>query len=150
MTDVMIDDDPSAAEEGAIQQGVVAFSDQHTPPRSYRPLRLVLRAGPGRILGGLLGSFVWDWLQVDALWVEESERGRGYGSALLRRAERVAWDAGCRHARVDTFDFEAPGFYEKHGYVVYGELRGFPAGHAQLHLRKFLVEPAAGCVLGPN
>ena len=37
----------------------------------------------GRLLGGLLGSLVWDWLQIDVLWVDAAERGRGYGRALL-------------------------------------------------------------------
>jgi hypothetical protein len=55
---------------------------------------------------------------------------------LLKRAGQVAQDAGCRHARVDTFDFEARGFYEKQGYAVYGALVDFPQGHTQFHLRK--------------
>jgi GNAT superfamily N-acetyltransferase len=61
------------------------------------PLHLALRSPERRLLGGLLGSLVWDWLQIDVLWVDAAERDRGYGRALLQRAEEVAQDAGCRH-----------------------------------------------------
>jgi hypothetical protein len=66
-----------------IQQGLVAFGDALTPPRNYRPLHRALRSPKGRLLDGLLGSLVWDWLQIDVLWVEAAERSRGYGRALL-------------------------------------------------------------------
>ena len=56
----------------------------------------------------------------------------------LARAEEVAVERGCTHARLDTFDFQARDFYERLGYTVYAELPGFPTGHAQLHLRKVL------------
>jgi GNAT superfamily N-acetyltransferase len=135
---ILIDDQLRPDEEHAIQQAVVAFGDAHTAPRNYRPLHLALRSPDGRLLGGLLGSLVWDWLQIDVLWVDAAERGRGYGRALLQRAEEVAQGAGCWHARLDTFDFEARGFYEKQGYAVYGALGGFPRGHMQFHLRKAL------------
>jgi ribosomal protein S18 acetylase RimI-like enzyme len=79
---------------------------------------------------------VWDWLQIDTLWVDEAARGRGHGRALVQRAEQIARERGCLNARVDTFDFEARGFYAQLGYRVYGELIGFPHGHSHLHLAK--------------
>ena len=89
MGGIVIDEQLRPNEEQAIRQGVVAFGDAHTPPRNYRPLHLALRSPEGRLLGRLLGSLVWDWLQVDALWVDAPERGRGYGRALLQRRRRL-------------------------------------------------------------
>jgi ribosomal protein S18 acetylase RimI-like enzyme len=139
--DVSLDEHASEADERAIRKGVSEFGDRFTPPRNWRPVTLGLRAADGNIIGGLLGSTTWDWLQIDTLWVAEEFRGRGHGRALVTRAEQIARRHGCRNARVDTFDFEARGFYEKLGYRVYGELHGFPHGHSQLHLAKRFEEP---------
>ena len=140
----ILDERASEDDERAIRKGVSAFGDQHTAPRNWQPVTLVLRSDDGRVIGGLLGSTVWDWLQIDTLWVDDAARGRGHGRALVARAERVARERGCRNARVDTFDFEARGFYERLGYRVYGELTGFPHGHSQLHLAKRFGESIAG------
>ncbi|GAQ00024.1 hypothetical protein NIES2104_65890 [Leptolyngbya sp. NIES-2104] len=39
---------------------------------------------------------------------------------------------------MDTFSFQAPEFYQKLGYTVFGELPDFPIGHRRLFLKKVL------------
>jgi hypothetical protein len=46
--------------------------------------------------------------------------------------------ARLHHAMVDTFDFQAPGFYQKLGYVEWGVLEDFPGGHRRIYFRKDL------------
>ncbi len=70
--------------------------------------------------------------------MDEPLRGRGFGGWLLREAEQAASELGCTHAMLGTFDFQARGFYERHGYRVYGQLDGFPAGHIHYHMTKSL------------
>lgn len=123
----------------ALLDNLVAFGDCFAPPRRYLPLAAVIRDSAGTLCGGLLGATLWDWLQLDVLWVHDSLRRRGYGAQLLRLAEAHAVSLGCHSARLDTFDFEARAFYEHHGYFVYAELPDFPRGHTQFHLRKSLV-----------
>lgn len=123
----------------SLLENLVAFGDRFVPPRHYTPLAAVLRDAAGALCGGLLGATLWDWLQLDVLWVHDSLRRHGYGSQLLRLAESHAVSLGCHSARLDTFDFEARAFYEHHGYRVYAELPDFPRGHTQFHLRKSLV-----------
>jgi hypothetical protein len=50
----------------------------------------------------------------------------------MRRGNGVA-------ARLSTFDFQAPG-YERLGYMSYGRLDGYPAGHTVHYLRKDLAK----------
>jgi ribosomal protein S18 acetylase RimI-like enzyme len=39
---------------------------------------------------------------------------------------------------LDTHTFQAPGFYERHGYEVVGEIPNYPAGHSFVQMRKSL------------
>jgi GNAT superfamily N-acetyltransferase len=137
---VLIDTDVSDEEAKQIQKRLVEFADEFTGPRNYRKLGLVARVDGGAVIGGLLGNTVWDWLQIGTLWVEEGMRGRGVGSDLLERAEAIARDRGCKFAKLDTFEFEAREFYERHGYFVHSVTDDFPVGHKQYHLQKCFSE----------
>ena len=70
----------------------------------------------------------WNALYIDIVWVDEDHRRRGYGAALLRRAEDAGRAESCDVAYLSTFDFQAPGFYERSGYDVLGELQDVPPG----------------------
>lgn len=129
---------PAAADADRLLAGLVASDPPGVPPRDYAPLAVVLRGPDGALAGGLTGATMWDWLMVDTLWVKPALRGGGHGARLLAAAEAAAWERGCVHARLDTFDFQARGFYERHGYAVYGRLDGFPAGHVHYAMRKAL------------
>jgi hypothetical protein len=50
----------------------------------------------------------------------------------------MAVSLGCTDALLGTFEFQARGFYERHGYRVYGRLDGFPTGHVHYHMAKSL------------
>jgi hypothetical protein len=53
--------------------------------------------------------------------------------------EEEATRRGCKYAYLDTLSFQARGFYEKHGYTVFGELAHFPPGHRKYFLKKDLL-----------
>jgi GNAT superfamily N-acetyltransferase len=125
-------------EAAVVKQGLLEFADRFTGPRNCRDIGVVLRDPTGDVGGGITAYTVWDWLQIENLWVAEALRGRGYGWQLLSRAEAIAVGYGCRLARLDTFEFEAREFYERRGYVVYAQTDNFPEGHTQFHLRKEL------------
>lgn len=132
--------DPSEADVRTVREGLLAFNVEHMgrEPRSAS-VSLFLRDSSGQVVGGLLGGWRWGWLYIDQLWIQGSYRERGGGRRLLLAAEAEAIAAGCTDAVLDTFSFQARGFYERHGYHVYATLEGYPPGHRQLFLHKRLV-----------
>ena len=77
-------------------------------------------------LAGLTGETFGNWLCVHYLFVSEKLRGKGVGRELLNAAESEAKKRGCKYAFVDTFSFQAPEFYKKHGYDEVFTLENYP------------------------
>jgi GNAT superfamily N-acetyltransferase len=125
-------------EWGIIGQGIQDYNTQQAGEDRGQNLCFVLQAPDLEIVGGVIGATYWDWLYINLMWVKEELRGRGYGHRLLILAEDEARQRGARNAYLDTFSFQAPGFYERHGYQVFGELDDFPAGHQRYFLTKQL------------
>ncbi|HTW48838.1 MAG TPA: GNAT family N-acetyltransferase [Acidobacteriaceae bacterium] len=104
-----------------------------------RPLVIsVTHPESGEVLGGLFGATAYGYLHVDMLFVPESLRGSGLGSRLMQQAEDEAVRRGCHGSYLDTFDFQARGFYERIGYAVFGQIDDMPRGHIRFFLRKTL------------
>ena len=59
----------------------------------------------------------------------------------MEQAEREAIRRGCRTIWLDTFTFQARGFYERLGYSVFGTLEDYPPGHSRFFLKKSLTQP---------
>ncbi|MFF4182305.1 GNAT family N-acetyltransferase [Streptomyces sp. NPDC001691] len=92
----------------------------------------------GLLAGGLVGRTWAGWLHVDLLWIDAGLRAAGLGTRLLARAEELASARGCGFARVQTWDFQAPGFYRKRGYEVVAAIPDYPPGVTEYTLTKRL------------
>jgi GNAT superfamily N-acetyltransferase len=129
---------PQAEETAQVRAALMAFNESRVGPARVQHVAVYLRDDRGGIRGGLVGFLAWQWLSVEVLWVDESLRGQGYGSSILDRAEGLARDAGCVGAKLDTYEFQARPFYERHGYVVFGVLDGYPANTRTYYCQKML------------
>jgi GNAT superfamily N-acetyltransferase len=130
----------SDADLDTVFQGLRAHNDARVGDPGYSPLHVLLRAENGEVQGGLAGDVYLGWLFVRYLWVAEEHRGGGYGERLLREAEDEARSRGCHAVWLDTFSFQAPGFYRRLGYQEFGRLEDYPAGHSRHFLWKPLAE----------
>jgi ribosomal protein S18 acetylase RimI-like enzyme len=139
----------SCRSEAVLEQEVrvedIAFLEQQlnehnmgrTGRRDFQALALFERDADGIVAG--LSGFTWaGWLEIKLLWVREDQRGRGLGRQLLAAAEAEARTRGCRHVWLDSYSFQAPGFYQRLGYEVFGVLDDYPAAEKRVFLTKTL------------
>ena len=90
------------------------------------PLNLYVEVDSGEIMAGLVAETFGNWLEIEYLFVKEDLRGQGIGSQLLQQAESEAKKRNCRFAFVNTYQFQAPAFYQKHGYKEVFTLKDYP------------------------
>jgi len=121
----------------AIIKGLMAYNTRAVGQWGFKRLSITLRQR-GAIVGGLSAETYLGWMYISLFWVDEKFRRKGFGSKIIRTAETEARKRGVKHAYVDTFSFQAPGFYRKLGYREYGRLKGFPKSHARIWLSKAL------------
>jgi GNAT superfamily N-acetyltransferase len=108
------------------------------PPHSPAPIHSYAMDAADSVIGGLIGrtNTIPEWLEITVLWVEAQLRGRGVGRELMHLAEEEAKRRGCRYARVNTTQFQAPGFYPRLGYTLYGQLDSCPQGETVYYFYK--------------
>jgi len=130
----------SDADLNTVFEGLRAHNEARVGDPGYSPLHVLLRDEGGEVRGGLAGDVYFGWLFVRYLWVAEEHRGGGYGERLLGEAEDEARSRGCHAVWLDSFSFQAPGFYRRLGFHEFGRLDDYPAGHARHFLWKPLSE----------
>lgn len=90
------------------------------------PLNLYVEDEHGEIMAGLVAETFGNWLEIEYLFVKEDLRGQGIGSQLLQQAESEAKKRNCRFAFVNTYQFQAPAFYQKYGYQEVFTMKDYP------------------------
>jgi len=126
----------------AILAPLVAYNDSQTVSSQGRPLVIQVKDSSDQIIGGLWGYTGYGWLFTQLLVVPASLRGQGIGTQLVQLAEREAITRACHSAWLDTFEFQARGFYERMGYTCFGELPNYPTGFSRFFMKKALAELA--------
>lgn len=117
---------------------LVEYNISQAGPGNGRPLVITIKDESDRIVGGLWGYTGYQWLFTQLLVVPSTHRGKGIGTQLMSMAEREATDRGCIGSWLDTFEFQARGFYERIGYECFAELPNYPTGFSRYFLKKAL------------
>ncbi|MBE8591994.1 GNAT family N-acetyltransferase [Pseudomonas sp. MAFF 301449] len=141
MTAALIEtsDQPHPDAERLLGSGLAAFNEGITGYNDRRPLTVLIKDAETRqILGGITGKTTLGTAFLDLFHLPDSLRGTGLGSQLLRAFEDEARRRGCLNAVLYTISFQAPGFYEKNGWVRFGEIPCAPQGSSRIFLTKQL------------
>ncbi|KQM64016.1 MULTISPECIES: GNAT family N-acetyltransferase [unclassified Sphingomonas] len=127
---------PGEDDRLAILAALVDHNDAAVGRTHRRQVAIVVRDDAGAIIGGLWGMIGYRWLFVQYLALPEAVRGQGIGRRLMEQAEAEARADDCIGIWLDTFSFQARGFYEKLAFAHFGTIDDFPPGHARFFLSK--------------
>ena len=123
-----VHDEPPASSLALVDAGLDKANHAAAPLADVRPLASFAHARGGRLVAGAVGRTWGQCCELQQLWVEPDHRRQGVASRLLQLFEARAADRGCRYFYLETFSFQAPGFYQKQGYRSAIQLDGFSAG----------------------
>jgi GNAT superfamily N-acetyltransferase len=136
---VDLTDAPTADDVALISDALDKFNVEATGTNDVRPLAVLVRdVATDRVVGGLTGRTSLGVLFVDLFHLPPAFRGRGLGSEILQTAENEGRRRGCRSAVLYTISFQAPGFYERNGWRVFGEVPCDPPGTTRVFMSKDL------------
>jgi GNAT superfamily N-acetyltransferase len=141
LPEIVFSETPSPADREAILNPLISSNRSNGPPSNFQPLVFLLRDPiTGETIGGLWGKSAFDWVFIEFLVVPEQCRGQNVGTLLLRKAEEIGRERNCVGLWLNTFGFQARGFYEKNGFELFGTLDDHPRGSNRFFMRK-LLEP---------
>jgi GNAT superfamily N-acetyltransferase len=125
--------------EAALRAGLAEYNTKRFRPGDRATLDIVVYDDQnGEPVGGLLGNTSFGLFFLDLFYLPEALRERGLGSRILALAEGEARRRGCSAAFVYTVTFQAPEFYERHGYRRFGEIACPPDGATRVFFTKSL------------
>ena len=122
-----------------IKSMLEAYNTSHGAKADKDPIGVFYEDEAGKKLAGLTGYIFGNWMFVDFLFVDGSLRGQGIGKKLVTLAEEDAKKRGVKYVFLCTNAFQAPGFYEKLGFVRAFTLKEFPKDGERYYYTKELV-----------
>ncbi|KHK56578.1 GCN5 family acetyltransferase [Ralstonia sp. A12] len=137
--DIIVTDKADDQAIKIIGDGLNHFNDAHVGYGDRQPLAVLVRdPQSGEIVGGASGRTSLGLLFLDLFHLPETLRGKGIGTEVLRRFEEEGRRRGCRSAVLYTISFQAPAFYERNGWVRFGDVPCDPPGTSRVFLSKAL------------
>jgi len=130
--------DPTEQDREAILAPLRAYNVAQAGDPRIRPVVLSVIDAAGQTAGGLWGRLGYDWMFIELLVVPEAARGSGIGRQLMALAEARAREEQCVGIWLDTYAFQARGFYEKLGFSVFGTIDDYPRGQQRFFMEKRL------------
>lgn len=135
---IVFNPDVGGADARFVRERLDLYNVGVTGVSIWYPAQFFVKSARGETLGGVLGSIWGGWLHIAYLWVDDSVRGKHWGTRLMDHAEAYGRERGCHSVTLDTHSFQARPFYEARGYEVFGTLDDYPEGHKKFFLRKKL------------
>jgi GNAT superfamily N-acetyltransferase len=133
-----VEEHPAQHEVAFLEQRIIDYNYGRAAATDGRGLACFVRNDTGQIMAGISG-YTWAGMaEIEFLWVDDSLRGQGVGGRLLEAVEAEALRRGCALIVTSTYSFQAPEFYQRHGYEVVAKIEDCPPGYVNYWLKKAL------------
>ena len=127
-------DDPDPRLEAVLEAGLADHNAEMARIRDWRALAVTVHdPETGELAGGILSRTSMGYSSSTC----STCRSGGIGSRALRMAGEEAARRGCTAATLVTVKFQAPEFYARHGWEVFGRIATAP-GVERIFMRKTL------------
>jgi GNAT superfamily N-acetyltransferase len=134
---VTVSSEPEPDAEKVIGDGLNAFNDAVVGYADRKALHVIVRdSDTGKIVGGITGRTSLGLMFIDLIYLPEALRGHDIGTQIMTLAEQEAQRRGCRAGVLYTISFQAPDFYKRLGWRVFGEVPCDPPGTSRVFLTK--------------
>ena len=131
-------DTPDPHLKTMLEEGLAEHNAEMARLRDWRTLAIQVHdPDTGELAGGILGRTSMGLFFLDLFYLPKKLRGSGIGSRAIRMAEEEAIRRGCTAATLVTVNFQAPEFYARHGWEVFGRIPTIP-GVERIFMRKTL------------
>jgi GNAT superfamily N-acetyltransferase len=133
---IFIDHNAKSEQVDLIKAGVLNYNEPFLGKREK--FCVFLKDSNDQIVGGATGSIfpLHGLLFLDLVHIEKTLRGQGYGTKLLLEVEAEAKRKGCTAIMLDTFSFQAEGFYSKLGYQRVGVIENQIGKYDRIYMKK--------------
>jgi len=132
---VTLEADPDETLRAKILEPLAAYNESVAGPGRWGLLAVTVRRQDDAVVGGLWGRTGYGFLFVELLALGPA-KGLGLGREVMALAEAEARRRGLLGMWLDTWTFQAPGFYQKLGFTECGRIPEYPPGHDRIFYMK--------------
>lgn len=109
---------PKLRDMDVLTAGLSSYANEKKGLEPAEPFAFFLKDESEKIYGGCNGVLFYGFMYLDQLWVDQSLRGQGIGSELMKKVEEYASEKKCAMITLNTMDWEALEFYKIFGFKV--------------------------------
>lgn len=126
----------SPEEQHVLMEGLSQEATKAKGLEKIIPFAFMIKDSKDTVLAGITGITYYGCLYIDMLWVHPDFRKKEWGMQLMHEAEKLGKKRKCGFASVTAMDWEALSFYQKLGYEIEFERKGYDKDSKMYVLRK--------------
>jgi ribosomal protein S18 acetylase RimI-like enzyme len=104
--------------EDKMEKSMIQYESEHGIDVNYQRFYLICSNDASEVVGVLNAYTAFSEIYIDDLWVDDSNRKKGYGLKLIKTLEERFMGKGYNNINLVTSAFQAPGFYKKCGFYL--------------------------------